>query len=153
MKWNEVKEVTLDEVKILNPEFDFRGWKLTKGEIFKEYKNYCLTSNKEGLYLIVWLDRHGTIIPKSLNYAGLLLKNKIDIKNLANQIKNEMCKPLDKTKQWFQVYDIWNARIKSIKEKEKGLKRLLLKEDKLYNENGCYKFNKINGLVELRWCK
>lgn len=145
MNSNQIKELTLDEVEKLNPNFDFEGWKLTKGETFKNYKNYCLTMNKEGLLLIIWLNKDGIIIPKSLEYVRLLIKNKKDIKTITTQLKNEMCKPIDKSKEWFQVWDIWDNRVKSIREKEKGLRRFLIKENKLYSENGCsYSRNKID---------
>lgn len=148
MIWNEVKEVSFEETKMLNPEFNFDGWEISRGEIFKDYKNYYLTSNKEGLFLIIWLDRNGIIISRSKKYADLLLKNRKNVKSLTTQIKNEMCKPIDKSRHLAEVWDIWDARIKNVKEKEKGLKRLLIKEGKLYKENGCYKFNKIDGLVK-----
>lgn len=134
---NKVEKLnSLDEVKKLNPEFDINGWRLTNGKTWGEYENYCLTSSYKGLFLMLWLDSRGVIIPQSKEYVRLLVETKNRTTELIKQMKNEMCKPIDINFSMVKVWDTFDKRNKSIKEKEKGLRRLLIKREKIYVENG-----------------
>ena len=54
------------------PDFNFDEYNLTEGEVFKEYSNYCLTHKSGNPFHIIWLDRNGIIIDKSLEYVRLI---------------------------------------------------------------------------------
>lgn len=126
----------LNQVIKLNPDFDFSGYKLVSGTIFGEYKNYCLVKGNGNNFHKIWLNTDGVIIKKSLQYATLILKTSRNMEVITDQIKNEICKPIDNSKSIIEIWDVWYKRIKSINEKKKGLRRMLIRLNKFNRENG-----------------
>ena len=140
---------TYDEIKKLNPDFNFDEYDLTEGKIFGEYCNYCLTHKSSNPFHIIWLDRNGIIINKSLEYVRSIKETYIKTKILEEQMKNEMCKPINED-DLYVVWNVWDARNKSINQKIKGLGRLLRKRQKLHKENGSsYYRNKLKELERI----
>lgn len=140
---------TYDEIKKLNPNFDFEGYKLVEGIKLGEFHNYCLVSVNSNPFHIIWLDGNGIIINKSLEYVRLIKETDKKTKILEEQMKNEMCKPINED-DLYAVWDVWDARNKSINQKIKGLGRLLRKRQKLHKENGSsYHQNKLNELERI----
>ena len=142
---------TYDEIKKLNPDFNFDEYDLTEGVFLGEYCNYCLTHKSGNPFHIIWLDRNGIIIDKSLEYARLIKETNEKIRILEEQMKNEMCKPIDKfMRDLYDVWDIWDDRNRSINQKIKGLMRLVVKKEKFHRENGgSYHQNKLNELERI----
>lgn len=139
--------MNIDDVKILNPTFNFDNYELTNGVVFREkFYNYCLCS-KQGVFHRIWLDKEGYIIQDSLKYAELIISNHKKIKDITSQIKNEMCNSMDKNKYWTDIWSMWDKKLRSVNQKKKGLRRMLIRRDKYYNENGGSR-NKIDSLCK-----
>lgn len=123
---------TLEELKSKNEWFDFSNYKLT--DIFKgSFENDCLVS-ENGNFHIIWIDICGKIINKSLDLSMKRLKAIKTVDKLENEILNMKCKPIDRNMKPFEIHREWDKRYKIIKQKEKGIRRLLIKSDKLYDD-------------------
>lgn len=134
----------IEDIKEKNKWFDFSNYNLTN--IFKnEFKNDCLAS-EDGPFNIIWIDDKGYIIEESYRLSMIRLKNLKIIRNIENEILNIKCKSIDRNLYPHEIHMEFDKKIKVIKEKEKGLKRLLLKDDKLYLDQK--RTEKINGLIK-----
>ncbi|WP_133014964.1 hypothetical protein [Clostridium cuniculi] len=123
---------TIEEIKDKNKEFDFTNYEIT--DIFKcRFENDCLIS-KSGIHHIIWINLEGEIIFKSLELSKLILKTHKVIDKLEKEIINMKCKPINRNMSDIEIHKEWDKKVKVIKQKEKGMDRLIRKIDKLYND-------------------
>lgn len=123
---------TIEEIKEKNKEFDFNNYEIT--DMFKDrFENDCLIS-KSGTRHIIWIDLEGKIILESLELSKLIIKTHKIIGKLEEEIINMKCKPINRNMSDIEIHKEWDKKIKIIKQKEKGMARLIRKIDKLYKD-------------------
>lgn len=146
---------TLQELKKLNPMFNFNGWQVVNPENnFLMHGSKCINNYlrlRSNHTCKIWLDKNGYIIIQSLQLARSQIQAMNTKQQLKDEIKTMMCKPIIKQYDYIESLTYWTSIKKVIKQKEKGINRLKRKINKIILANGgiishANKFNKIQEL-------